>query len=49
MDWKLKQLFMPNRNENGDYPNFENKLQPRMQFSTREIESLYHEHEDCNP
>ncbi|WP_085833297.1 hypothetical protein [Clostridium merdae] len=46
MNWNLKQIFMPHPNKEGDYPNYENKLQPRMQFSTREIESLYVEHEE---
>ncbi|MDU7337447.1 MAG: hypothetical protein E7L17_04955 [Clostridium sp.] len=45
MNWELKQINMPNPNDKGDYPNYENKLQPRRSFSNRELESLFYEHE----
>lgn len=46
MNLELKQIFMPNPNLNNDYTNYENKLQPRMDFANLSLKALFEKHED---
>lgn len=46
MSWKLKQIFMSNTNSNNDYPNYENKLQPRVCFDDSELRLLFEKHKN---
>lgn len=44
---KFKQLLMPNPNTNNLYPNYQNKLQPRMKFEPASLKQLYLRHQDA--
>ncbi len=43
---QFRQLFMPNPNPDNLYPNYQNKLQPRMDFNPVALEQLYIKHKD---
>lgn len=36
---------MPNENKDNDYVNYENKLNPMLDFGNEELKSLYFQHE----
>lgn len=41
----LKRIEMPNKNKNNEYPNYRNKLQPKLDFESKKLKSLYLRHE----
>ncbi len=43
---QFRQLFMPSPNPDRTYPNYQNKLQPRMDFKPAALEQLYIRHKD---
>ena len=45
MSLDFKQIFMMNPNTNNKYPNFENKLQPRIEFDNAYLKELFLKHQ----